>query len=168
MFNGLDSTLMFQVDVPLYREQVDLLESEFEELSRKKNDKKLVLFFEYFSYISQDNHGSFVFHFHESVLDLSDEEREEIAETLNVLMDSTNWFENWASFNSIQNDVDSYTKDELLEGKLLEEYLNSSINCGYFASSKNLQEVFEGKLTKSEIDSATLLHKIKNPEKWLD
>jgi hypothetical protein len=168
MFNGIDSTLTFQVDVPLYREQVDLLEGEFKELSKGRNDKKLRLFFEFFLYISQDSHGSFVFHFRDSVLELSDEEQDGIAETLNVLMDSTDWFGNWATFNSIQNDVDSFTKEELLEGKLLEEYLDSSINCGYLASSKNLQEVFDGKLTKSEIDSASLLHKIKNPDKWTD
>ena len=87
---------------------------------------------------------------------------------MNSLMMSTGWFSIWALSNSIEQELEGYSKEKVFKDKLLETYIESVLECGYQISMQALNNIFGAKLDAEEIDKTTLFYRIKNTDQWIN
>lgn len=168
IFQNNVASLSIAMDWPIYKEQITVLSDEFEEFKNDRADRWHRMFFRYFDCISNDGYGSFVFEFNEEVLSLPHQEQEKLKETMDELFQNTTWFVNWMTINSIREEIDTYDEDTFNDGNFVQNYIESSIACGYLISDKELENLFESHLSREEVQKKSLFSKLKHSDKWTD
>ena len=167
-FSHGDTSLAFTLESLIHNEQIDILESEFDEFKKSRTHRHQRMFFRYFECISHDGYGSLIFHFDDAVLELSKEEKNDIENTLDELMTDSKFMDNIFSINTIENEIEEVTRDLIIKNKLFDVYLMNLIECGYKISTNELYSIFEDRLTHDEIDKSSVLYKLKYSDKWID
>ena len=166
IFQNNVACLTIDVGWGIVEEQAKLVAEEFDEFKKNNNTIAHEMFFHYFDSITTSNLGNFAFEFDDEVLSLSQNEQEELKETMNELFENTQWFKYWKIMDSISSAVllcDRKTSDD---EKFIQSYIFSSVVCGFKIGDKLLEEVFESYLSKVEIKKEAILLKRIYSDKW--
>ena len=102
-FEHHDAVIFLPIDGPLYSEQASRLAAD---LARSASSLPTPsAFWQYFSGVTHDSHGSFVVVFDDAVLALDTSQQRQISDSLMTAYESTPWYENWAIANSIRDQL---------------------------------------------------------------